>query len=85
VIFKDELERIAEVRQTRLHFLIGPRREDRATDPFAPKNMRQLVPDVKKRDVFICGPPAMMESVTDALASMGVPRSQLHYERFALL
>ena len=81
-----ELEQLAKARQATLHFLVGRRGSpDLPEDPFSPRGFRQLVPDVVRRDVFICGPSAMMEKVSATLASMGVPRSRIHYERFALL
>jgi predicted ferric reductase len=44
----------------------------------------RLVPDVKDRDVFLCGPPPMMKMVWKALVELGVPRGRIHWERFAL-
>jgi len=43
----------------------------------------RLAPDVIERDVFVCGPPMMMKGVLSALRSMGVPRAQIHSERFS--
>lgn len=48
------------------------------------KKIRQFVPDVKDRDVFLCGPPQMMSSVKTALSELGVPKKHTHYESFAL-
>ena len=31
---------------------------------------------------FVCGPPRMMEQVTDALLELQVPAEAIHYERF---
>lgn len=44
----------------------------------------QLVPDLTSRDVFLCGPPAMMDSLKTALTNLGLPKQQLHWEKFAL-
>lgn len=86
VIFRTELEQIAKARQTNLHFLVGRRNShDLLDDPFSPRSLRHLVPDIGRRDVFICGPSLMMERVSTTLVRMGVPRSHIHYERFALL
>ncbi len=35
-------------------------------------------------DIYLCGPPPMMHSVTEQLKSLGAPRSRIHSERFAL-
>jgi len=46
--------------------------------------MARLVPDVKERDVYLCGPPVMMKLVRSALVGLGVRRRRLYYERFSL-
>lgn len=48
------------------------------------EKIARLVPDVVSRDVFLCGPPPMMAGIKKALRELGVPDSQVHYERFAL-
>ena len=46
--------------------------------------VKRLVKDVKDRDVYVCGPPAMMEAVVSDLKKIGVPSEQVHVEQFAL-
>lgn len=41
------------------------------------------VPDVSHARCFICGPPPMLDVVTDLLASIGVPKAQIHFEIFS--
>lgn len=48
------------------------------------ERIKRLVPDFKTRDIFVCGPPPMMNSLIADLKAMGVPPKQIHYERFAL-
>ena len=45
--------------------------------------LERLVPDVRDREVFVCGPPPMMEVVIGALRALDVRASRIHYERFA--
>ena len=45
--------------------------------------IKRLVPDFAKRDVYICGPQVMMDSVIADLEKTGLPKNQLHFERFA--
>lgn len=44
--------------------------------------IRELVPDVRSRDVYLCGPAPMMDALTAAVRSLGVPSGQIHAERF---
>ncbi|SNT07001.1 Predicted ferric reductase [Asanoa hainanensis] len=52
--------------------------------PFAPENLSAMVPDIRERDVYVCGPPAMTDAVLKSLKEIGVPKRQVHAERFAL-
>jgi len=45
--------------------------------------LEKLVPDIQGRETFLCGPPAMMESVIGALRALRVDGWRVHYERFA--
>lgn len=46
--------------------------------------LAELVTDLSERDVFLCGPPGMMDALKTALQKLGLPRKQLHWERFSL-
>jgi predicted ferric reductase len=46
--------------------------------------LKRYVPDVHKPDFFLCGPPIMMKKVFGTLAGLGVQKSRMHYEQFAL-
>jgi predicted ferric reductase len=41
--------------------------------------------DIAIRDIFICGPPPMMEALIQQLISKGIHDERIHSERFALL
>jgi predicted ferric reductase len=45
--------------------------------------LTRLVPDVREREVFICGPQPMMKAVAGALGELQVRKSSIHYEQFA--
>jgi predicted ferric reductase len=40
--------------------------------------------DLRKAHAFVCGPPAMMQSVATSLRRVGVSRRRIHMEEFAL-
>ena len=46
--------------------------------------LRRGVPDLTTRDCFVCGPPAFLDALRRRLVILGVPRRQIHYERFEL-
>jgi ferredoxin-NADP reductase len=41
------------------------------------------VPDVARRDVYLCGPPTFMTVAEDRLRAVGVPARYVHAEQFS--
>ena len=76
----DELERLAP----KLHVVVGDHRDPTIAHIRSPEYLRELVPDLSERDVFVCGPPAFTDQITRAVRKAGVSRRHLHTERFAL-
>lgn len=83
VAFAKELAAIAERRGIQLHALIGPEIGDDRTDQLGVHALQTLVPDIADRDVYVCGPPAMVDAVRRRLHTLRVPRDRVHFERFA--
>ncbi|KUN04888.1 oxidoreductase [Streptomyces yokosukanensis] len=79
-VLYDELRDLALAKGAELHLVTGPIVPDR----LAPSELARLVPDIGDRDVFLCGPPGMMAAVLRSLADLGVPKRQIHFERFSL-
>jgi ferredoxin-NADP reductase len=81
VVFRDELEEIAALRDANIIWVIG-----RSSDPstsMAGDNLLRLVPDIAQRDVYLCASPGLASAVRAGLAEAGVPSGQLHEEVFA--
>ncbi|MDQ0958414.1 putative ferric reductase [Streptomyces sp. B4I13] len=79
-VLYDELHQLALSKGAELHLVTGPPVPDR----LAPRELSALVPDIAQRDVFLCGPPPMMNAVLGTLRELGVPGPQIHFERFSL-
>ncbi|MFC9508150.1 ferric reductase-like transmembrane domain-containing protein [Streptomyces sp. NPDC057002] len=79
-VLYDELRDLAHAKGAELHLVTGPPVPDR----LAPRELARLVPDIAGRDVYLCGPPPMMNAVLGSLRELGVPRPQVHFERFSL-
>ena len=75
-----ELRELARAKGAELHLVSGPV----SPDKLAPGELARLVPDIDGRDVFLCGPPPMMNAVLRSLRELGVPKPQIHFERFSL-
>jgi predicted ferric reductase len=79
LILADELRGLMAARRGRLHELLGTREQVRLD----PALLTRLVPDLKRRDVYVCGPDGFTEDVIEALGALGVPDRRIHHERFA--
>jgi predicted ferric reductase len=84
-VLVEELMTLARQRGAELHVLSGRTKANPpATNPFHPRNLVALVPDVQQRDVYVCGPSALTSYVLNSLRVLGIPRAQIHAERFTL-
>jgi predicted ferric reductase len=80
-----ELRELARERGALLHVVAGRTMAGSPPNPpFEPQNLLSAVPDIRDRDVFVCGPAAMTSAVLHSLRALRVPRRQIHAERFGL-
>jgi predicted ferric reductase len=84
VIFRDELEQLTQKRGAALHVVVGDHRLPSGRDLLSPAHLLELVPDIREREVYVCGPPAMADAITANARAAHVPRRHIHTERFAL-
>jgi ferredoxin-NADP reductase len=82
LLFRSEIEQLAAARRMPVRDLLGNRQQK--PNPLSARNLRQYVPDVAQRDVYLCGPTGMMDVAAKSLRSLGVARAQIHRERFEL-
>jgi predicted ferric reductase len=83
VIFRDELEELRADRGATLHVVVGDHLGE-GRDLLSPRHLRELVPDLDEREVYLCGPPAMTAAIGRNLREARVERRHVHVERFAL-
>jgi predicted ferric reductase len=80
-----ELETLAAQRGADLRVVAGRTGTgDPPIPPFDARSLAAMVPDIRDRDVYVCGPPPMTEAVVSGLRALGLPRGQVHFERFGL-
>jgi predicted ferric reductase len=84
IVFFDELQRLSDERGATVRYVVGDHATNDGAQLLSTEHLRELVPDLDERDVFLCGPPAMIKHAESSLRRAGVPRRNLHVERFAL-
>jgi predicted ferric reductase len=90
IIFREELEELkSNLNLTLIHVLEKPPTGWTGETGFVTQSLLdRYLPEEKARDtieVFICGPPPMMNAVEKALVKIGVPFGDFHSERFNLV
>lgn len=84
IVFAEEFDALARKRGLTVHYVAGDHRGDEGRRLLSAEHLTHLVPDLLTRDIYVCGPPAMMQVVETNLRGAGVPSAHLHSERFAL-
>lgn len=78
LVLLDEVEELVRHRKGVLHQLLGNRNE------VALKSIARLVPDIAKRDVFICGSEGFVRDAVEMAQNAGVKADALHQEAYSI-
>src|SRR3989344_62554 len=85
IVFKNELDELGTRFGFSIYYVLSQEQNDRYLYGQVDKEkISQLVKDVIERDVYLCGPIPMMESVRKSLEELGVPAVNIHFEKFSL-
>jgi ferredoxin-NADP reductase len=79
LILRDEIEAELRERGGRLVELPGSRHEV----PLHARSLRALIPDIHRRDSYVCGPEPFTAALARSLGEAGVPDDRVHFESFA--
>jgi len=79
LVLHDELTALVTARDGQIHEVLGPRDSVR----FDVRLLNNLVPDVARRDVYVCGPEGFADRLVAAARRLGVPTERIHREAFA--
>lgn len=83
LLFRDELDQLARERGITIHHVIGDRRAPGNGWLLSAQHLSRLVPDIARRDVYLCGPRAMMQAARKSTQRAGVPAQHIHIDAFA--
>ncbi|MHB8830523.1 MAG: ferredoxin reductase family protein [Patescibacteria group bacterium] len=84
-VFKDELDNLAKASKFKVQYIMSDDQQWPGEKGFIDKEkIQRLVPDLLEREVYLCGPAPMMTAILKALHSLGMPKSQIHFEKFSL-
>lgn len=78
-----EFDQLARDRGGAMIPVTGPRTTFPGGNPFTAEALAANIGDLRERAVFVCGPRSLQDRVCRELERAGVPRDQIHSERFA--
>jgi ferredoxin-NADP reductase len=79
-----EIDQLARARGARVVRVVGDHRDPNCRHLLSATHLDDLIPDLGTRDVFVCGPPPMMNRTIASARALGIPPKQIYSERFAL-
>ncbi len=80
IAFRKELETM----NVKIHHILSETKNPTFETGYMDKDkIMRLAPDFLSREIYVCGPPIMMNAVVKLLQDIGVPHAQLHYEVFS--
>ena len=77
-----EFDHMARARGGAMIPVTGPRTAFPGGNPFTAEALAANIPDLRSRAAFVCGPKDLQDRVCRELERAGVPRDQIHSERF---
>ncbi|MFF4183455.1 ferric reductase-like transmembrane domain-containing protein [Streptomyces sp. NPDC001691] len=78
---RGELDALAAARGARILYSVDEPAAHHL--PLTDSALLQYVPDLRDRDIYLCGPPGMTDAALRALRGAGVRRRRIHHESFA--
>jgi predicted ferric reductase len=78
LVLRQEIAALVAERSGVLYELIG----SRSVVPADAASLARLVPDISRRDLYVCGPPGYVDAVVDAARTLGTPVDRIHRESF---
>jgi predicted ferric reductase len=80
LVLRTEVAELVRHRRGRLHELVGTREQARLDE----RSLQRLVPDLHRRDIYVCGPEGFVTSIVEAAARLGLSSEAVHHEAYAL-
>jgi predicted ferric reductase len=80
LVLRNEVAELVRYRRGRLHELVGCREQALLDE----RSLQRLVPDLHRRDIYVCGPERFVTSIVEVADRLGLPGEAIHHEAYAL-
>jgi predicted ferric reductase len=83
IAFRGEFDALQSTCNFPIHYILGAPTPGYESGFIDREKIVRLVPDFYDRDVFLCGPPPMMDATVKNLEGLGLERDHIHFEKFS--
>jgi predicted ferric reductase len=84
LVLSGEIDELVKQHGGRVEYIVGDHATPEGQRLLTPDHLRELVPDVDEREIYACGPPAMLKMIERTLHRAGLHGSHVHIENFAI-
>mgnify|MGYP003344227321 FL=1 len=78
------IDALARQNGGRVEYIVGDHATPEGQRLLTPEHLRELVPDIDEREIYACGPPAMLALIERTLHRAGLHGHHVHIENFAI-
>jgi predicted ferric reductase len=84
IIFSTEITELQQIDPAiKVHYIVSTPTPGYEPGRLNKEKIVRLVPDFFEREVFVCGPPPMMQSIVKDVSEIGLGPEHVHFENFA--
>ena len=84
LVLSGEIDELVRQNGGRVEYIVGDHATPEGQRLLTPEHLRELVPDVNEREIYACGPPAMLAMIERTLHRAGLHGPHVHIENFAI-
>src|SRR5439155_8097866 len=84
LVLSSEIDDLVARRGGKVEYIVGDHATPEGQRLLTPEHLHELVPDVDQREIYACGPPAMLALIERTLRRSNLHGHHVHIERFAI-
>jgi predicted ferric reductase len=84
LVLSKEIDQLVAEHGGRVEYIVGDHATPEGQRLLTPEHLREIVPDVDEREIYACGPPAMLKMIERTLHRAGLHGPHVHIENFAI-
>jgi predicted ferric reductase len=84
LVLAGEIDQLVAQHGGKIEYIVGDHATPEGQRLLTPEHLHELVPDVKEREIYACGPPAMLALIERTLHRAGLHGPHVHIENFAI-